>query len=213
MTAMVRRALQAPEAPESWAGLAQALSAMGTRNPGGQRPLGVMAAVRIADSLAFSPLLAGEEEPEAEKARAVELVESIPRFLGGVLPLGAAVLALLGLVLTGWLPGKGIWRRLTVRKKRRGSGRSILRAPGWARGRDFRPPDKAKERTDARFMALSLTEHGMPANEVARRTGLAQDEVAVVLALSRQQQGSSRGDAPFRDDPPFRDDSPFRRSA
>ena len=56
-------------------------------------------------------------------------------------------------------------------------------------------------------MALSLMEHGMPANEVARQTGLAQDEVAVVLALSRQQQRSSRGDSPFRDD------SPFHRSA
>lgn len=203
MTAMVRRALHAPEAPESWAGLAQALSAMGSQTPGGQRPAGVMAAVRIADSLAFAPLLARNEEPKAETARAVDLLQSIPRNLGGLLPLGAAVAALLGLVATGWLPGKGIRRRLAVGKKGRGPGSSIRRAPAWAGGSDRIPQDRARERTDARSMALSLLEHGMPANEVARRTGLAQDELAVVLALSRQQQRSSGKDSLFREDFPL----------
>lgn len=187
ITAVVRRALEAPDAPESWAGLAQALSAMGHRNPQGQLPQGILAAVRIADSLAFSPLqTVGGEPVEAAPGQGPGLLASLPESLGTYLPAGLAGILLLALVATGWLPGRRAPARAAgwVGIRRRGPSQR------WSSRGSQSSPEGTRNKRDVRSMALSLVEHGIPANEVARRTGLAQDEVAVVLALHRERGGS-----------------------
>jgi len=191
MTALIRQALKDPNAPRSWAGLAQGLSNLDAA--GGRERPDVSAAVRIADSLAFSPLLAGsprgETAPRGWIAGLLNRVSTILPRVGPFLPYAAAALVLAALVLNGWIPG---------RTARGGGGRapkarlSRGRSPAPRRGSSGRGKEG-----DSRSLALSLMEHGMPANEVARRTGLAQDEVAVVLALHRQRQQAVPGDHPL----------------
>lgn len=186
MTALIRQALQDPNAPKSWAGLAQGLSDFqGDRSRGAPD---VSAAIRIADSLAFSPLPAASAADRAAARGwaagiATRASEVLPR-IGPFLPYSAAAFVLMALLVNGWIPGR------RARSRGMGTARTPTRpAPGRNRAGTSRNGSMGRGRErDSRSRALSMVEHGIPANEIARRTGLAQDEVAVVLALHRQRQ-------------------------
>ena len=202
MAALVREALRSPDAPESWAGLAQGLSTMRAGETRDVTPRGVLAAVRIADSLAFAPLSPaetasgigegkGENQARMGSRMILGLALAAMDPLAGLLPLGVAALVLGALIATGWIPLRAGGKGRRPPNRRRSHGRPAVTERASSAG-------SRKKRTDARSMALSLAEHGMPASEVARRTGMAQDEVAVVLALHRRGQAAGGNIHPYQ---------------
>ncbi len=202
VTALVREAIRFPDSPASWAGLAQELSRMETRTPGGAD--GIHNAVRIADSLAFSPGLddGGSVVPAGSTRGA-----SGGLFAGLKRTLGISSNATLFLLVLLTLGAASSIRRWTPRVLEmtetllRPFLELVERVARVARGQTPPASVVAQERTegeDSRRLALSLTEHGMPPNEVARRTGMAQDAVAVVLALSRGPGSFNAGEAGSR---------------
>ena len=200
VAALIRQALQSPDDRGTWAGLAQGLSNLDSAQ--GTDVVALDAAVRVADSLAFTADLgAGAESTEAEAVPVAATIAGLKAWVRVSLsrlsqwrpPTTASSTELLAwpmllvLVLTTWV----MWRR----------GRAAERS-GWAFVRLIRtvsrvargsaPPTsgivhskKPRGRKDPKFVALSLMETGMPTNEVARRTGMSQDEVSVLLAIHR----------------------------
>lgn len=202
---LIREALRLPDAPESWAGLAQGLSNLGTESP--EMAPELQAAIHIADSLAFSPLLVRTSRASGEESKA-------RGFLGGVVSAGKgafsgllrdplAALSLLGLIMGGWILGSKVWRGVSRHLDPRGAWngfRDVVQgvarvAAGGTQPRSVKTPT----RKDPRTVALSLAESGVPAHEIARQTGLSQDELAVVMALSsRDRSFRSRWLSPQR---------------
>jgi hypothetical protein len=157
----------------------------------------LQAAIRVADSLAFSPLLGRVTQVEMQAGEG---------FLGAVVDRGEeallglwndpmAGLSLLGLVLGTWILGTrvwrvvripllGIWRYLGFREAWLGFAEVVQGVARVASGGAKPSSVRASTRKDPRTVALSLAESGVPSNEIARQTGLAQDELAVVMALS-----------------------------
>ncbi len=206
VAALIREALQTPDDQGAWAGLAQGLAEL-DKGDGEEAP-GLEAAVRVADSLAFTADLATEEVPtEAVPTATTALLAKfapLKSWARGLysrvsewrLPQGVPTSELLfwpGALLLA-LTGLAVWRR-----RRMGVG------PGWAffrlirtvsrvaRGSTPPPPGKTFGRVNGRrkhpkSLALSLVETGMPTNEVARRTGMSQDEVSVLLTLHRSKR-------------------------
>lgn len=178
---LVREAMRTPDRREVWAGLALSLTEMGEAKGGeGAGRDRLDDAVRVADSLAFAPGLSpGRDHVEDEMGHhwnvgiALSALAARPWAVPGFL-----ALVLLGIV--------------AFRVGRKGGeaahGREIPHPPATLEGRpgDSRPP----EGTPWNF-ALALWESGLPPSEVARRTGLAQDTLAVLTAL--QGGGARRG--------------------
>ncbi len=208
VAALIREALRSPDRAESWIGLAQGLEKL---ESGGAD--GLQAAVHIADSLARAP--APLPSAAADGTAAVDAVGpvegTVPRpeglqpagvpWLGKVLgsrAFGAATRATQRdwLILPGLL-GLALGGVLLVRRTRRGA--AVVRRTGVG-GRT--PPRVEKGMTtaglrkisqDSRGFALALWESGLPASEVARQTGLAQDGLAFLLTLQGRPEGSGGG--------------------
>jgi len=194
VTAFVRDALRAPDDRETWAGLAQSLSNIPIRDREGL--VGMRAAVRIADSLAFSPDLGaiGATASTAGGSWGRSLFGTLVDFMEWMVPNGSPVdqwmllPVSLTLALVGWLLVR--WRLLSraVTAGPMAFFGLVRRVSRVARGTAPQKAPQSGGKRDPRSVAISLVETGMPANEVARRTGMAQDEVSVLLAI----QGSRR---------------------
>jgi hypothetical protein len=204
VTAFVREALRAPDDRETWAGLAQSLSNIPIR--GRQGLVGMRAAVHIADSLAFAPDLGavGETVPKASGSWSRNLSDALTDFLEWMAPTGFPVdqrvllPVSLSLVLAGWLlVRRGLLARAVTSGPLAFLG-LVRRVSRVARGTTPQEAPRSGGKRDPRAVAISLVETGMPANEVARRTGMAQDEVSVLLAIqeSRRAMGMPDGTSP-----------------
>ncbi len=199
VTELVRQAMRGPERREVWAGLALSLSEMDRRaREEGKEATGMEEAVRIAYSLAFS----GTGTLPAARSHGRKYADwnsgdpaGLP--VGGswlsVRELGAAfvehplgVPGALSLVLVGLL-----FLLLRARRRRiRSTGDDREAATGplarirrkGRKTRDEREGEDLRDRNPWTF-ALALWESGLPPSEVAQRTGLAQDTLAVLLNL------------------------------
>lgn len=193
---LIREALRSPDAPENWAGLAQGLSTL--ESMGSANDASMEAAIRVADSLAFSPLLirTGASEREEQKAGARAFLGTVKGRLkslaAGFLEDPTSALSLLGLLMGGWILFGKISRFLKLRQRVREFTEVVRGVARVASGGGKRRLAAAQPRQDPRELVLALSKHGIPANEISRQTGLAQDEVAVVLAL-RTRGGSFGG--------------------
>jgi hypothetical protein len=192
VAAMVREALRAPEKDETWACLDLALSEMNA--PAAEGQAWSSQAKRVADSLACP----GGTAQEAASSSAFPPTppggpldgSSVGEFLSGAWqrvhptvkglrtflaeePWFSSVLLLLASTTMVWLGRRSILGILG------NSERSTDRAPAPRIPTSGRmdPPENPVA------MALALWEGGLPSPEIARRTGLAQDAVSVVLAL------------------------------
>ncbi len=192
VTALIREALRSPDGQGNWTSLADGLSAMGSSAPEGAA--GFSAAIRIADSLALSSEVATGSTDFTDVSWWIGLVGQA---VGQVRELAAWRSAegdsLANFLAFPFLLCMAIWVWFLLRGPRRNRKTSRLAREGMG---------KADDGDATRAMALSLADYGMPANEVARQTGLAQDTLAVLLAI--QGQGG-----PFADREPV----PVRRSA
>lgn len=187
----IREALRAPQDRGAWAGLAEGLANLGTADGNGL--VGMRAAVRIADSLAFAPDLTSEVAGVGDGSVAGVASGFVSRLRALRLPTGTPVTDLLGLpallslVLASWFLLRG---GRTPRILREGP-LGILHLARRLSGRGRSPASSVRTQShggrDPRALALSLVETGMPASEVARRTGMAQDEVSVLLAIRRSR--------------------------
>jgi len=185
---LIRAALQSPENQESWAELADALPELGETEDG--ESFGrLLRAAQIADSVALAAELssAGGGTPEGSVLEKAGLAVLLPRVTRGLkdavakvvvwvsrndLPLVLTLSALLiALIL---MKGREPWMA-RFRSGGRGAepaGEHLLKE-GTSRGLDT---------------ARALWSSGLPVHEIARRTGLAQDALTVMLSL----QGSPR---------------------
>jgi hypothetical protein len=200
VTELIRQAMEGPGRREVWAGLALSLSEMNREaREEGRETAGMEEAVRIADSLAFSSLPPEAATAGAEPGRdpgsswnARSLTELEVGDLGRTLfshPM--ALPGVLGLILLVLL--------FLRSRESRGRATKEARLARGPRGRvDPESPMTSEPREtgnsggqDPWAFALALWESGLPASEVARRTGLAQDTLAVLLTLQ-----DSRGPTP-----------------
>lgn len=180
---LIREALNRPEDPSAWTGLADALPELALSESAD--PVALFEASRLADSLAGAPVTPASSPAEAPEDTDVTLAAASTA--GGF----AARLAFLGPVLSRVTPGDLLaWApwglvvlllgatpvlRYAARRKARRAAASAA-----ARG-------AAEERPDARehrhWTVTTLAENGLPPSEIARRTGMAQDAVHVLLGL------------------------------
>ena len=183
---LIRDALKDPDDRGSWAGLAQGLSTLDTAEREGL--VGMRAAVRIADSLAFAPKL-GSEEKVSLLERAGGLVSFVTgwRTEGRSLKEFLTLPALLSLILGSWLLLRSKRTPRILRGKPLAFVQLVRRVSRVAQGPTSDNRRHTHHKGDPRALAISLVETGMPANEVARRTGMAQDEVSVLLAIHRNR--------------------------
>ena len=198
VAALIREALEAPDDRGAWAGLAQGLSNLESAE--GAEPIALDAAVRVADSLAFTADLDSSSEfsrTEAVVAKIAGFKAWVGEAFSRVSPLhlpevtpSAELMAwpaLFLLVLTSWW----LWRRGRTSQSRGWAFFRLIRTVSRV-ARGSAPPTprvvrarRPRGRKDPKVVALSLVETGMPTNEVARRTGMSQDEVSVLLAIHR----------------------------
>ncbi len=171
---LIREAMRAPDRTESWSRLALGLQTVEARDPEGLR-----AAIQVADSLARNAGASGVEGLGLELETGVWISRALGASPFGLLLPGM----LLGLLLaTGfmslrsgrWTAGWGALRR-DPRGAPEGDTPTAVRAPS--------PPPNGRD------FALALARSGLPASEVARQTGLAQDGLAVLLALHGRPEG------------------------
>jgi hypothetical protein len=176
---LVREAMRTPDRREVWAGLALSLTEMGEAKGGeGAGRDRLDDAVRVADSLAFAPGLSpGREHVEDEMGHlwdvrvALSALAARPWAVPGFL-----TLVLLGVVAF----------RVGRKGGETAQGKESLHPPTSLEGR----PDASRPREGTPWnFALALWESGLPPSEVARRTGLAQDTLAVLTAV---QGGGAR---------------------
>jgi hypothetical protein len=112
------------------------------------------------------------------------------------------VVSLLGLLLGGRIvlgkPSRKIWHRWyfrerwgrsTVGRGVKGMGEVVQQVARVAGNGSSRPGPGARHQEDPHALALALRDGGMPAFEIARRTGISQDELAVALALRVRKGG------------------------
>lgn len=192
VAAMVREALRAPENNESWACLDLALKEMNapaadgqTRNP---------QAIRVADSVAcpsgstywtasssnLPPTQPGGPEGESWSSDSQNGAwQRVYPFLKNYL----ALLTREPWIVSGFL----LLASVALLWFGRNSVLDILDQSRGSRGRDESPAGSATTFAPSPenpvAMALALWEGGLPSPEIARRTGLAQDAVSVLLSL------------------------------
>jgi len=202
VAALIRDALRAPDDQGAWAGLAQGLSNLGSVDRAGL--VGMRAAVRIADSLAFSPALAPEVTAARKGSRLNQAFARLVHPGDWGLPTGTsltellALPALMSLILASWF----LLRSHRTPRMLRGGPLAFVqlvrRVSRVARGSTPSTQSLANGRRDPRALAVSLMETGMPAIEVARRTGMSQDEVSVLLAVRRNRPAFASEDGARR---------------
>jgi len=216
VAAMVREALRAPEKDENWACLDLAISEMNA--PAGDGQLWSSQAKRVADSLScpsgpaqeaassssFPPTPPGGPRDGSSAnellSGAWQRVHPFLKSTHSLLTEEPWVLSTLLLLASGvmiWLGRRtilGILGRSTMPTDRARSSQ------GQAHGRTPSPENPVA-------MAMALWEGGLPSTEIARRTGMAQDAVSVLLALRSRKQPVPAG-APRQQAPP----SPYASS-
>lgn len=197
VAAMVREALRAPDQDENWACLDLALSEMNA--PAGEGQPFDSQTQRVADTLACATgSSAGSATPSSLSIQTPpggsQNAFRFDSFLSGawqrVNPLfqewsglvEGQPLAFPGLLLAVgmalfWVGRRSV-RVRNVGERRRGNPRRSL---------PFRPRD-SRTGESAQSLALALWQGGLPSTEIARRTGLAQDALAVLLAINGKEQ-------------------------
>lgn len=151
---MARRAMGLPDDPEAWQALAEVLPELALS---GEADLeGTFQAARVADSLSATAATGlGASQSEGQAW--------FPRWTAlpsGALPSAVALAVALAAALSGAL--------VVVLRRRRSRATEARRDGG----------------TDKLGAARSLVTRGLPAYEISRRTGMAQDAVQVMLAMS-----------------------------
>jgi len=200
VTELIRQAMEGPGRREVWAGLALSLSEMNrVAREEGRETGGMEEAVRIADSLAFSsppsksvnagpgPIKGPGGSWNAGGLTWMEMGDPGRTLFRHPLAL-PGVLVLILLILLFFRAREGRARKTGETRLARGPGERIDR-------RASRPGEPQETENsggqDPWAFALALWESGLPPSEVARRTGLAQDTLAVLLTLQ-----DSRGPMP-----------------
>ncbi len=187
---LIREALRSPDNQKAWSELARALPELGEKEEG-ESYVRLLQAARIADSVAVASAPAsgssqGKGRDLASRAGGLGAVlASLPAGLRGpadriVVWITANDLPLV-LFLTGFLI------LLILLKGQEGAGRRP--AEGGERVED-RGEYLLREGTSRGLeMARALWSSGVPVHEIARRTGLAQDALSVMLSLQRRSEG------------------------
>lgn len=192
VAAMVREALRAPDQDENWACLDLALSEMNGSVGEGQTV--DPKTKRVADTLAC-PVGSSTASAPSMQPRPVGLQSAsrFDRFLSGArqrvnllskkwttfeetqpLVFPSVILAL-GLTLF-WVGRRSARVRSGEKRSTAPSRRRILSRLGAPKGGE-----------SPQSLALALWQGGLPATEIARRTGLAQDALAVLLAINGKE--------------------------
>ncbi len=178
MTALVRAALTAPGDSLVWGEMAELLPEMA--RVGEASVLGAFEAGRVADSLSRAPVdpvaLALESgRSVAERTRAGRLDASSVT-AAGLEPTAADASSGAGIVVwtipwiaVALLGGAGWW----IGRRRAGSPVSP----------DASRTPRSGGRSDRMWAVTTLAESGLPPSEIARRTGMAQDAVRVLMGL------------------------------
>lgn len=186
MTALVRAALAAPGDSVVWGEMAELFPEMA--RVGAASVVGAFEAGRVADSLSRAPVdpvaLALESGRRvAERTRA----ESVP---GSPLPAEVAdptgsnragaglILWTIPWVAVALLGGAGWWIR-----RRSPAPASVPTDPSRA--------TKPSGRSDRMWAVTTLAKSGLPPSEIARRTGMAQDAVRVLMGMGASAAAAS----------------------
>lgn len=197
VAAMVREALRAPDQDENWACLDLALTEMNT--PAGENQPLDSQTQRVADTLAC-PIgsSAGSATPSSLSIQTPpegpQGASKFGRFLTGAWqridlllqkwnglaetqPLAFPGL-LISLGLTLFWVGRRSARVRSNENGSKGTSRKRIRSrSGMSRGGE-----------SPQSLALALWQGGLPSTEIARRTGLAQDALSVLLAINGKEQ-------------------------
>ena len=194
---LVREALRAPDRDETWACLDFALSKMIAPAVEGQEPS--HRAIRVADSLTCPSgslrTTASSSSASTTPPGGLQRASSFGRLLNGArqwviglfggwkdlatrkpwIPRGLLILAGIALLWLGRHSVREEFGRRPRKTRETGPGPRLER-----RGPSI-PQDNPK------ILALALWEGGLPSPEIARRTGLAQDALSVLLMLNEKE--------------------------
>lgn len=201
---LVRAALNRPDDAAAWTGLADLLPELALTDEADV--VTVFEASRLADSLASAPVPVPPAPQEEEAAQETDTATALPAS-PQVVTFKAAVTASVQELVTDLRSG-ALWNRVTSVRVSRGT---LLATAPWAlvgvllltgtvvrqrKARTRRPvlhtsrpaPRKEAKRSrngkDERLWTVTtLAESGLPPAEIARRTGMAQDAVHVLLGL------------------------------
>lgn len=179
----VRGILDNPSDPARWQELAGALPELAMAGDGDWEA--TLDAARLADSVSVAALAAGSTPPvepgmdiRAPATAGWPIQPSdLLTLLAGLVALGVVVFSMrsAGVSLTP-RPGSRSAASGTPRNRKNPSVRKPVAAP--ARAADLPPASMAQQ-------IVAMAECGMTRSEIARRTGLAQDAVSVVVGLNR----------------------------
>jgi hypothetical protein len=182
---LVREALNRPADPSAWTGLADALPELALTESAD--PVTLFEASRVADSLAGAPVAVSAAAPEGvdvdlpagsgtPTGRRSGLEASLAAMGAGIRGLPAGdLLAWAPWALVALILGVGPFLRGRARRR----ARSAAEAAKAAAASEERP-ESAERR---HWTVTTLAENGLPPSEIARRTGMAQDAVHVLLGL------------------------------
>jgi len=208
---LVREALRAPDRNETWACLDLALSKMIAPAVEGQETSPW--AIRVADSLACPsgslPTTASSSSASTTPPGGLQRAASFGWLLNGarqrVNEISEAWEALvirepwfaLGLLL---LAGIGLlW--IGRRSVRRDSGRPRSKTGPLETGHRREMPGPPLPLDNPQTLALALWEGGLPSPEIARRTGMAQDALSVLLTLKGKENALFASNLPHPSPP------------
>jgi len=185
---LIREALKSPQNQEAWVSLAQALPELGEEEEG-EAYVRLLRASQIADSVALAAALAGTSGASSGGPGGWEAtVRDVLFALAAVVDWTVEVVVvwvvrydlhlvmilsalLIGLIL---LKGREPWAQGgRIRRARTTPAGEHLLREGTSRGVDT---------------ARALWASGLPLHEISRRTGLAQDALAVMLSLQRSSR-------------------------
>lgn len=165
---LVREALARPDDPAAWTGLAEALPELAVTRDAD--PVSVFEASRLADSLATAPV------EEATTATA-DTSAGLTAWVTGLTTSDAAALAPWFLVVILLVAGPLLSR---IRGRPSAAPADDEGAPATGNQPGKGPVPGVSPRL---WTVTTLADNGLPPAEIARRTGMAQDAVQVLLGL------------------------------